>query len=37
MARGRIHRVVVTSDGRVTGIVSALDLVGVLRDVLRSA
>lgn len=37
MARGRIHRVVVTAGGRVTGIVSALDLVAVLRDVLRSA
>ena len=36
MARGRIHRVVVTSRGRVVGIVSALDLVAVLRDVLTS-
>lgn len=36
MARGRIHRIVVTSGGRVSGIVSALDLVAVLRDVLRS-
>ncbi|HEY6558340.1 MAG TPA: CBS domain-containing protein [Polyangiaceae bacterium] len=36
MSRGRIHRVVVTARGRVVGIVTALDLVGVLRDVLRS-
>jgi len=36
MARGQIHRVLVTSGRRVTGIVSALDLVGELRDVLRS-
>jgi CBS domain-containing protein/tetratricopeptide (TPR) repeat protein len=36
MARGRIHRVVVTTRGRVSGIVSALDLVTVLRDALRS-
>jgi CBS domain-containing protein len=37
MARGRIHRVVVSSGGQLSGIVSSLDLVGVLRDVLRSA
>lgn len=36
MVRGRIHRVVVTSKGKVSGIVSALDLVGVLRDTLRA-
>jgi CBS domain-containing protein len=35
MTSGRIHRVVVTSGGRVSGIVSALDLVLVLRDALR--
>ncbi len=36
MVRGRIHRVVVTSGGKVSGIVSALDLVAVLADVLRA-
>jgi CBS domain-containing protein len=35
MARGRIHRVLVVRDSKPTGIVSALDLVRVLRDVLR--
>ena len=35
MARGRIHRIVVTEGGAVVGIVTALDLVRVLRDVLR--
>ncbi len=34
MVRGRIHRVLVTDGERVTGIVSALDLVRVLRDLL---
>lgn len=32
MARGRIHRVVVKRGDRLCGIVSALDLVGLLRD-----
>lgn len=35
MARGRIHRIVVTEGDAVVGIVTALDLVRVLRDVLR--
>ena len=35
MARGRIHRVLVTNGTKVTGIVSALDLVRVLRDMVR--
>jgi CBS domain-containing protein len=35
MARGRIHRVLVVREARPTGIISALDLVRVLRDVLR--
>jgi CBS domain-containing protein len=35
MARGRIHRVLVTDGNHVTGIVSALDLVRVLRDMVR--
>ena len=32
MARGRIHRVFVLRAGKVEGVVSALDLVRVLRD-----
>lgn len=32
MARGRIHRVFVSSGGKLLGVVSALDLVRVLRD-----
>jgi len=35
MVQGHIHRVVVTRDGAVTGIVSALDLVRALRDLMR--
>jgi CBS domain-containing protein len=35
MTRSRIHRVLVVRNARPTGIVSALDLVRVLRDVLR--
>jgi CBS domain-containing protein len=35
MVQGHIHRVVVTKDGAVTGIVSALDLVRALRDLMR--
>jgi CBS domain-containing protein len=35
MARGRIHRVLVVRNAKPSGIVSALDLVRVLRDVLR--
>jgi CBS domain-containing protein len=35
MTQGRIHRVVVTRDAKVVGIVSALDLVRVLGVVLR--
>lgn len=35
MVRGRIHRVVVTHSGRVTGMISSLDLVRVLRDMLQ--
>jgi CBS domain-containing protein len=35
MVRGRIHRIVVTEDDAVVGIVTALDLVRTLRDVLR--
>lgn len=34
MVRGRIHRVVVTRNGKVTGVISSLDLVRVLRDLL---
>lgn len=36
MVRGRIHRIVVTEEGAVVGIVTALDLVRALRDVLRA-
>ncbi len=32
MLRGRIHRVFVTRDGRLTGIVTALDMLKVIRD-----
>jgi CBS domain-containing protein len=32
MARGRIHRVFVSHAGKIQGVVSALDLVRVLRD-----
>jgi CBS domain-containing protein len=35
MIQGHIHRVIVTKDGAVTGIVSALDLVRALRDLMR--
>jgi CBS domain-containing protein len=35
MALGRIHRVVVKSGERLCGIVTTLDLVGVLREALR--
>ncbi|MBK6695165.1 MAG: CBS domain-containing protein [Myxococcales bacterium] len=35
MTRGRIHRVFVTDGGKVVGVVSALDLVRVLRDMLE--
>ncbi len=35
MVRGRIHRIVVTEHDAVVGIVTALDLVRALRDVLR--
>lgn len=35
MVRGRIHRVVVTRHGKVTGMISSLDLVRVLRDMLQ--
>jgi CBS domain-containing protein len=37
MALGRIHRVVVKSGDRLSGIVTTLDLVGVLRSTLRSS
>lgn len=36
MVRGRIHRIVVTENDEVVGIVTALDLVRALRDVLRA-
>jgi len=32
MVRGRIHRVLVTSRKKVVGIVSALDILQVVRD-----
>jgi len=32
MLKGRIHRVFVTEDGRLTGIVTALDMLQVIRD-----
>ena len=32
MARGRIHRVFVSTHGKLVGVVAALDLVRVLRD-----
>ena len=35
MVRGQIHRVIVTGDGAVTGIVTALDMVRAFRDSLR--
>ncbi len=35
MVRGRVHRVIVTREGKVAGIVSALDMVRALRDTLR--
>lgn len=34
MTRGRIHRVFVSEHGKITGVLSALDLVRVLRDML---
>lgn len=33
MLKGRIHRVFVTEDGRLTGIVTALDMLQVIRDI----
>ncbi len=33
MLRGRIHRIFVTEDGRLTGIVTALDMLQVIRDI----
>ncbi|MBK7583894.1 MAG: CBS domain-containing protein [Myxococcales bacterium] len=36
MVRGRIHRIVVTEGESVVGIVTALDLVRALRDILRT-
>jgi len=33
MLKGRIHRVFVTEDGRLTGIVTALDMLRVIRDI----
>jgi CBS domain-containing protein len=35
MVQGHIHRVIVTRQGAVTGIVTALDLVRALRDLMR--
>jgi CBS domain-containing protein len=35
MVRGRVHRVLVTRNGKVAGIISALDLVRALRDLVR--
>jgi CBS domain-containing protein len=32
MLKGRIHRVFVTRDGRLAGIVTALDMLKVIRD-----
>jgi CBS domain-containing protein len=32
MLKGRIHRVFVTRDGKLTGIVTALDMLQVIRD-----
>lgn len=37
MVRGHIHRIVVTEKERVVGIVTALDLVRALRDLLRGS
>jgi CBS domain-containing protein len=37
MVRGRVHRVLVTRGGKVAGIISALDLVKALRDVVRAS
>lgn len=37
MARGRIHRVFVSRGGRIEGVVSALDIVTVLRNFTRPA
>ncbi len=36
MVRGRVHRLVVTKQGALAGIVSALDLVRALRDQIRA-
>lgn len=36
MVRGRVHRVLVTRQGKVAGIISALDLVKALRDMVRA-
>ncbi len=33
MLKGRIHRVFVTEDGKLTGIVTALDMLQVIRDI----
>ena len=33
MLKGRIHRVFVTRDGKLTGIVTALDMLQVIRDI----
>jgi len=33
MLKGRIHRVFVTEDGRLTGIVTTLDMLQVIRDI----
>jgi CBS domain-containing protein len=33
MLKGRIHRVFVTEDDRLTGIVTALDMLQVIRDI----
>jgi CBS domain-containing protein len=33
MLKGRIHRVFVTEDGRLTGIVTALDMLQVIRNI----
>jgi CBS domain-containing protein len=33
MLKGRIHRVFVTEDGKLTGIITALDMLQVIRDI----
>jgi CBS domain-containing protein len=33
MLKGRIHRVFVTEDDKLTGIVTALDMLQVIRDI----